>query len=145
MPPAVRSTARGVAPRGTGFERYGSGAYLRLTGFQAMRASLEQYREAARAVSGMRIVAGAEAFYAPFVNWGTRSMQGRHFLEAGMEAGLATLRTGIGPALARGPGGVRALFRQAALSALSAMQTNTPVRTGQLIRSERVRMYGVRG
>lgn len=140
-----RSTSQGVIPRGGGWEQFGDGAYVRATGFEAMRVFLDNRIAACRAAQGLRVVVGSAVPYAPFVNWGTKYMHGRFFLQAGQAAVLTYLRRNLPGALQHGASGVLGVFSAAGDAGVKAMLPIVPVRTGRLRREQRSHVYGTRG
>lgn len=140
-----RSTERGVIPRSPGWEQFGEGAFVRLTGFEATRRLLDSRIAACRAAQGLRVVIGSTVPYAPFVNWGTKYILGRFFLQVGQAAASTSIRRNLPAALATGPAEVLAVFNEAGKAAIAAMFPITPVRTGRLRREQVTRLYGSRG
>lgn len=138
-----RTNARGVTPRGSGWQRFGPGGFVRTTGFEALQQRIANISAGAQTARDIRVVIGSDVPYAPFQNWGTRSITGTFFLQAGQAAARTALRRSLPRAIEQGPVAVLAAFNAAGEAALSAMQPHIRVRTGLLKRSQRV--YGTRG
>jgi hypothetical protein len=140
-----RSTAQGVIPRGASWEVFGEGGYVRTTGFEAVRKMLDNRIAACRAAQGLRVVIGSAVPYAPFVNWGTKFMQGRFFLQAGNAAARTYIARHFKAALDGPPSGVLQVFVGAGDAAIKAMFPLIPARTGRLRREQRASIFGSRG
>jgi hypothetical protein len=138
-----RTNAQGVVPRGSGWQRFGQGAFVRLTGYEAMGQRIANMSAACQAARDLRIVFGSDVFYAPFQNWGTRFITGTFFLQAGQEAAKRSLQRSLPPAIAEGPVAVLRAFHDAGEAGVKAAQPLVRVRTGKLVRS--VHMFGTRG
>lgn len=140
-----RTTSSGVVPRGEGWERFGQGGFVRLTGFEAMQTYFAKLSAGSITAAHLRLVFGSDVFYSPFVNWGTRYMQGRFFLQAAQYAAKQSLRRNLPRALPQGPAAVVAAFEAAGDAGEKAMYPIVPVRSGRLRREQKARLFGSRG
>lgn len=140
-----RTTSAGVIPRGSGHERFGVGGYVRVTGWEALHMRILNTTAGAAAARDLRVVVGSDVYYAAFVNWGTRFMQGRFFLQVAQAAAQTYLQRNLPRAITEGPAAVLAAFHAAGEAGLKAMLPTVPVRTGLLKRQQRSRLYGSRG
>lgn len=151
-PSLIRSGPRGGAlpRRRAGPFGLGTGAYLRLDGKEAMTARLQRMKQAVVSVGGKRLVLGSPVKHTPFQNFGFRHWRsgrfipGAHFLEAGMQAAVRTIRGGLKAAI-MGDGSVDSLFDLAGRNSLAAAQAKARVRTGAMRKGLRYRTYGTRG
>ncbi len=104
-----------------------------LTGTAQTKAQLRLAEQGAATANTARGVVASTVTYAPYVEYGTRTMKGRDFLGRAVgQINHDAFAAALGEAMWQGPSAVRRLFNVAVFGILSRAQALVPVRTGRL-------------